>query len=283
MRWKHIIFRSLLIVVGLAVVTVAAVVFAVDTFRVKGGSMEPTYHSGRRIFVNKLLMGARIYKEYDFSRSALSSFRMPGFRKLAVGDVAVFNYPYAGGKDTIGFTINYVYAKRCLGVPGDSIRIADGFYRGTDGCVLGVMEIQNRLHSTPDSVLARVKGRYYAMDYPESGWTIKNLGPVYIPGKGDKVAIDCRNLHWYRKLVKYETGLMPESDSTGRVFLGGKPLDEYEFRTDWYFFGGDNVLDSRDSRYFGLVPEEYIVGIVACKSGRFIDKIVSWIRNSLSS
>lgn len=46
------------------------------------------------------------------------------------------------------------------------------------------------------------------------------------------------------------------------VFLGQTPLNEYTFKGNWYFLGGDNVLDSRDSRYFGLVPEEYIVGIV---------------------
>jgi signal peptidase I len=40
-------------------------------------------------------------------------------------------------------------------------------------------------------------------------------------------------------------------------------LKNYEFKTDWYFFAGDNVLNSRDSRYFGLVPEEYIIGIVS--------------------
>ena len=46
------------------------------------------------------------------------------------------------------------------------------------------------------------------------------------------------------------------------VYLGGKELNEYEFSTDWYFFGGDNVMNSKDSRYIGLVPEDYIIGIV---------------------
>lgn len=56
---------------------------------------------------------------------------------------------------------------------------------------------------------------------------------------------------------------MPTIDNQGQVSLDGKILREYEFKCNWYFLGGDNVLDSRDSRYFGLVPEEYIVGIVA--------------------
>lgn len=45
------------------------------------------------------------------------------------------------------------------------------------------------------------------------------------------------------------------------MYLGSQELREYVFMENWYFFGGDNVLDSKDSRYIGLVPEEYIVGI----------------------
>lgn len=52
------------------------------------------------------------------------------------------------------------------------------------------------------------------------------------------------------------------SESGGQVFLGQTSLNEYTFKGNWYFLGGDNVLDSHDSRYFGLVPEDYIVGIV---------------------
>lgn len=56
----------------------------------------------------------------------------------------------------------------------------------------------------------------------------------------------------YRKMIHYETGEWPS------------PEGRYEFKSNWYFFGGDNVLNSRDSRYFGLVPEDYIIGVV-CK------------------
>lgn len=254
----RVIFRILVVAVGLIAVLAVVLVFFLDGFMVKGDSMAPTFHSGQRIYVNKLLMGARIYRSYDFTSTGLSSFRMPGLKKLSVGDVVIFNYPFAGNKDTIGFRINYVYAKRCLGVPGDSVRIEDGFYRDGEGRIVGESEFQYRLHNMSDSSLMKIRGCYYAMN----GWNIKNFGPAYIPGKGDKVTIGESDFFWYRKLIKYETGFMPSIDSLGRVFLDGKILREYEFKGNWYFLGGDNVLDSRDSRYFGLVPEEYIVGIV---------------------
>ncbi len=255
---RHIIFRILVVAVGIIVVFAVALIFFFDSFTVKGDSMEPAYHSGQRIYVNKLLMGARIYRSYDFTSTRLSSFRMPGLRKLSAGDIVIFNYPFVDSKDTIGFKINYVYAKRCLGVPGDSVRIEDGFYRDEEGRIAGESEFQYRLHNMSDSSLMKIKGCYYAMN----GWNVKNFGPAYVPGKGDKVTVGESDFLWYKKLIKYETGFMPMIDSLGRVYLDGKILREYEFKGNWYFLGGDNVLDSHDSRYFGLVPEEYIVGIV---------------------
>ena len=76
-----------------------------DSFIVRGESMEPVIHSGERVWVNKLKMGARIYTDYDFTKPTLSSFRLPGFSKVEAGDLLVANYPYARSKDTITFQI----------------------------------------------------------------------------------------------------------------------------------------------------------------------------------
>lgn len=255
---RHLLLRFLFIVSAALMAFVFAVIFVLDSFLIKGNSMEPTLRSGQRVYVCKLLMGARIYKNYDFSSSKLSSFRMPGLRKPKIGDVLVFNYPYARSKDTIGFRINYVYAKRCLGTPGDSVSIVDGFYRGKNGRLLGEIVPQKRLHALQDSLLMKMNGCYFTID----GRNIKNFGPVYVPGKGDKVTLGKSEFSWYRKLIRFETGVEPEINTMGHVLLDGSSVTEYEFKGNWYFLGGDNVLDSRDSRYFGLVPEEYIVGII---------------------
>ena len=58
-----------------------------------------------------------------------------------------------------------------------------------------------------------------------------------------------------------ETGKQLALDAGG-LRLGGEPIDSYVFRGDYYFFCGDRVLDSNDSRYWGFVPEEFIVGVV---------------------
>lgn len=56
--------------------------------------MFPIYGYGEKVWVNKLIMGARIYTDYDFDLPALGAFRMPGIRNIKAGNVAVFNCPY---------------------------------------------------------------------------------------------------------------------------------------------------------------------------------------------
>ena len=107
------------------------------------------------VLVSKLLIGARIYTKYDFSDPVMESFRMPGLRRVRPGDVAVFNYPYGRDGDRIEFRINYVYAKRCIGCPGDTVRIVDGYYRNSrlPGTLIGSASMQGALSGTPDEVL----------------------------------------------------------------------------------------------------------------------------------
>ncbi len=239
-------------------------VFFFDQFAINGPSMEPTLHTGDHVLVNKLLMGARIYKEYDFSHPELDSFRLPGFRRIRPGDIVVFNYPQGRNRDKIEFKINYVYAKRCIGTPGDSISIVDGYYvnHNLKGEILGLESVQAELRNTPDSILAE-NGNVFLPAIPydmEYNWTIRNFGPLMIPERGDRLAVDSVSIMPYRQAIEYETGFRPVV-MDGEVMLGDERIVEYVFKGNWYFFGGDNVLNSRDSRYVGLVPEEFIVGI----------------------
>ncbi len=260
------VHRIVAIVSGLCLVLVLAAVlvpvFFFDQFRIGGESMNPTLERGDHILVDKMLMGARIYKRYDFSNPELDCFRMPGIRGIRTGDIAVFNFPYGREWGKIGFRINYVYAKRCIGCPGDTVWIEDGFYRNsnTPGMVIGSKKMQGMLASTPDTVLLSnpsVRNIPYAR---VQGWTIRDFGPMYIPGAGDRIPLNAETVKFYGAQIEYETGCRPDAID-GRVLIGGQPYEEYEFRTDWYFFGGDNVLNSKDSRYVGLVPEDYIVGV----------------------
>ena len=256
------------IVVSLLVILITGLhafgrVLVCDRFTVRGRSMEPTLHDGQKVWVYKFILGARIYTKFDFDSSKLSCFRMPGLRKLQVGDVAVFNYPRCGPEDAIGFKINYVYAKRCVGAPGDTVWIKDCHVVNSSQKHIGLpVEVEERLRQTPDSLLLAtscLRSGHFAGK--ESTWTIKEMGPIVVPGRDHILPLNPETVAMYSLIIRYETGFAPKI-SDNIVLLNGVPAKEYHIREDYYLFFGDNPLDSKDSRYIGFVPEKYIVGII---------------------
>lgn len=228
-------------------------IFIAERFRIPSESMYPTLVPGDKVWVNKLLFGGRIYRSFKFENHApLKCFRMPGIRKIHPGDVICFNYPLGYDEWTkIEFKINYVYCKRVLGTPGDTVGINDGVnwnnnYKGT----IGVLENQLAVRNTPDSVLWREK-YMAAMPFTMPKWTMKNLGPLYVPAKGVSIELDSVGRAIYGPVIEYETGSWPDSN-----------IISYTFVHNYYFALGDNSLESNDSRYWGFIPEDFIIGIV---------------------
>ena len=237
--------------------------FAFEYFTIPTSSMNPTLLSGDKVIVNKLLMGPRIYKNLQFvlSGQELESWRLKGLRKLRHNDIVVFNFPHHGGK--ISFVINNVYCKRIVGMPGDSLSIVDGHYcnNNYEG-VLGVEDEQIRLNQMPDSLLWPPAKWTLPYDW-HFPWTIKEFGPMYIPRKGDVMNVTPCEATLYKMLLSWETGMSIECDWESKtVWAGDKRIRRHKWQHNYYFMAGDNVLDSNDSRYWGLVPEEYVVGIV---------------------
>lgn len=231
-------------------------IFVAERFIIPTESMKPTLVPGDKVWVNKLLYGARIYKSINFEDHApLKSFRMPGLRKIRPGDVICFNYPLGYNQWTvIEFKINYVYCKRVVGIPGDTVGIKEGItwnnnYKGS----IGVLENQKKIHDTPDSILWRTT-LMATMPFTKPMWTIKNFGPLYIPEKGVTIELDSIGRAIYGPVIEFETGAWPDGDVTSHTF-----------RHDYYFALGDNSLDSQDSRYWGFIPEDFIIGIVGGK------------------
>lgn len=103
-------------------------IFLFDQFITPTESMMPTLLPGDRIIVDKRIMGARIYDRFEFNQEGIElySHRTRGERKVLPNDIVVFNFPIHNGK--INFVINNVYAKRCIGTPGDTVSIIDGVF-----------------------------------------------------------------------------------------------------------------------------------------------------------
>lgn len=91
-------------------------------------------------------------------------------------------------------------------------------------------------------------------------WNKDFYGPLSVPAKGETISINDTTLTTYGSVIQYYEGHDDVKIEDGRLTIDGKEISEYTFRQNYYFMMGDNRHNSLDSRYWGFVPEDHVVG-----------------------
>lgn len=203
--------------------------------------MTPTLVPGDFILVSKMDYGTRMLKVKQFLKDGKNEYvRIKGFSTIKRGDLVVFNGPnYDSLNDSTLNMYGNVVVKRCYGIPGDTVVIKD------DGITIG------------DGPGPQQRNELYPHDSIFK-WTINNFGPLFVPGKGFKIKLTPKNVRLYKDVLAYEGNKFSiKGDS---VFQNKSYTTNYTFKNNYYFMKGDNFYDSMDSRYWGFVPENNVIG-----------------------
>jgi len=245
-RWKE--YRTILIWTVTAGLFLK--LFVVEAYRIPSPSMEETLSVGDFLLVNKLAYGPRSPRYLP-----LTSIRIPGFASELIGrpqrgDVVIFESP--AWRET-GESGPVIFVKRCIAGPGDTVAI--------ENSTVIVNGVRLRLPPTAKQVklIPFPPGFVDPRIYPSGAqYNSENYGPLRIPALGQVVSVDTSNIGMWEDLLRREGHAV--SIVGGSVQVDGRACEAYTVEHDYYFMMGDNRRNSLDSRFWGFVPDDLVIG-----------------------
>ena len=226
--------------------------FLVDAYKIPTGSMKNTLLVGDFILVNKAAYSLSTPLYFPLTTIKIPSVKLLSYHQPERNDVIVFEYP--GNPDELYPNLPENFIKRIVGLPGDTVQIVNK-----------KVFINKKLIKTPSNALmdnvVRPKGEKEKRIYPEDkNWNEDNYGPIVVPKKGDKININPKNILEWEALIDRENKSKAVSVEGTVITINGQPVRSYTFKENYYFVMGDNRDDSMDSRFWGFVPNENIIG-----------------------
>jgi signal peptidase I len=226
--------------------------FVFASFVVPTGSMEDTVLAGDFLFVNKFIYGGSTPRHIFYTNIRIPYFSVPGFRKVRHGDVIVFEFP--GMRDEIHPREFQYYLKRCVALSGDTVHI-----RNRVLYVNGV-EFPRPKYMRTDPRAPLSTGQADPRIFPKGmPWNEDNYGPLYIPGIGDTLALNADTFDGWKIFIERE-GSTAERKPDGNIVIDGIETDRYIVKRNYMFGVGDNRNNSLDSRFFGPIAQDLLIG-----------------------
>ncbi len=241
---------------GSLLLTLLVVLF-IQSFFIQGystptGSMLNTILIGDKMFFNQFLFGGSTPRFIPFTEIKLPYFQLPAIREPRRNDIVNFEFP--GNRDELVPSSKVQYLKRTVGQPGDVIEVKNK--------VLYVNSVEfPKPEHMQFSMPKMIPADYHDPEiFPKGApWNKDNYGPLKVPSKGDIVTLTMDNYYHWDTFIKRE-GHKIEIKGNAQILIDGKETNTYTVERNYYFMMGDNRDNSLDSRFWGFVPRENIVG-----------------------
>ncbi len=245
---KESLWFTLLSVIVIAFILRSSLV---EAFTIPTGSMKNTVLVGDYIFVNKLSYFLQTPKYLPFTTIEIPHLRLKTW-SIDRGDIIVFEYP--GDRDLVEpreKKVNYI--KRCVGLPGDTIQVINQ-----------QVYVNGKPPKNPEGMVYADAPMEKNVSDPRlfprgAAWNVDWYGPLRVPKTGDVIHVTKENFSQWQVFIEREKH-KAEVDPSGVVEIDGKPTDTYTVQRDYLWMMGDNREQSEDSRTWGFMPVDNVVG-----------------------
>jgi len=247
------LYKFVKILVIVAVIALIIKALALDAFKIPSASMENTLQPGDFIIANKFAYQISTPHEIPILGLPIPYANIYKMGEPKLGDVVVFEFPH--GFESDNSNSNPKYVKRIVAGPHDTLKIVKGnlYVNGE----LLILPSTLKISELDDKNTKDVEIGIYP---PGAKWNRYNYGPIIIPAKGDTIRINPGNFKRWQPVIVTDYGARTLLEEGTIVTLDGSAISEYVLKQDHYFVVGDNPAVSMDSRHFGCITDDMIIG-----------------------